>query len=367
MIVCENCFKDIQIKEIIAKERSCQIEECPSCGQKGGRFIDVGSDDTLTPYFENLLTIYTPDTLLEEQYPDEEKRLLIDDLFERWKIFENIDRDIVNRIIKEICKDTYENMPELFDGKVGIAELYDENYCEDNCIIKGRDWEKFAEEIKTYNRYHVNSMNRERLQKYCTFIRKQYKKGAIFFRSRISSKKEGFEPKDMGAPPKGKSSDGRANARGIECLYLSSDEDTTLHEIKAGMFDYVSIGKFELKKDITVVNLTEISEISPFTEGVDVLELTLDREILSKMDFEIGKPLRREDSTLDYVPTQYLVDSIKKFEHDGELEYQGIEYRSTVSPGQYNLAIFYPELFECVSVATYDVTNINYEKEKIAK
>ena len=42
MIVCENCFKDIQIKEIIAKERSCQIEECPSCGQKGGRFIDVG-------------------------------------------------------------------------------------------------------------------------------------------------------------------------------------------------------------------------------------------------------------------------------------------------------------------------------------
>lgn len=76
----------------------------------------------------------------------------------------------------------------------------------------------------------------------------------------------------MGAPPAGKSSEGRANARGITCLYLASDLETTLHEVRAGVFDFVSIGKFLLKKDIVVVDLSAITEISPFTEGLDCLD-----------------------------------------------------------------------------------------------
>ena len=60
-------------------------------------------------------------------------------------------------------------------------------------------------------------------------------------------------------PPAGKSSEGRANARGITCLYVASDVDTTLHEVRAGVFDFVSVGTFRLKQDITVVDLRAIT------------------------------------------------------------------------------------------------------------
>ncbi|MFQ9061839.1 MAG: RES domain-containing protein [Oscillospiraceae bacterium] len=59
----------------------------------------------------------------------------------------------------------------------------------------------------------------------------------------------------MSAPPAGKSSEGRANARGITCLYVANDVDTTLHEVRAGVFDFVCVGAFRLKEDITVVDL----------------------------------------------------------------------------------------------------------------
>ena len=79
----------------------------------------------------------------------------------------------------------------------------------------------------------------------------------------------------------------------------------------------------------------------------------------------MSKSLRRSDSTLDYVPTQYIVDFIKSIEHNDEQEYDGIEYNSTTNPGGYNLAIFNPDLFECVSVSVYDIEKLQYTSKKV--
>lgn len=79
----------------------------------------------------------------------------------------------------------------------------------------------------------------------------------------------------------------------------------------------------------------------------------------------MSKSLRRSDSTLDYVPTQYIVDFIKSIEHNGTQEYDGIEYNSTTNPGGYNLAIFNPDLFECVSVSVYDIEKLQYTSKKV--
>ena len=170
----------------------------------------------------------------------------------------------------------------------------------------------------------------------------------------------------MSVPPPGKSSEGKANARGITCLYLASDIDTTLHEVRAGAFDYVSVGEFRLKQDITVVNLRVITKISPFIEGIDCLDHTINKKHLEMPNHEMSKALRRSDSTLDYVPTQYIVDFIKSIDHNGEQEYDGIEYNSVTNPNGYNLAIFNPNLFECTtSVDVYEITNLVYSHKKI--
>jgi len=255
-------------------------------------------------------------------------------------------------------------LPELFDGTIGIPELYDGDYLKTHALLKNNDWDAFVNEIKTKNRYHSKLINFDILERYCSFIRKTYKAGDLFYRARISER-SGFPPEEMSAPPAGKSSEGRANARGITCLYVANDVDTTLHEVRAGVFDFVSVGTFQLKKDITVVDLKLISSISPFVDGLEYLDHAINKQYLERLNSEMSKSLRRSDSTLDYIPTQYIVDFIKSIEHNGEQEYDGIEYNSTTNPGGYNLAIFDPELFECIAVDVYDIEKLQYSSRKL--
>ena len=79
----------------------------------------------------------------------------------------------------------------------------------------------------------------------------------------------------------------------------------------------------------------------------------------------MGKTMRRSDSVLDYLPTQYITDFIQSISYEDGPEYDGIEYRSTLHPAGYNLAIFNPDLFECVSVSVYDIEKLQYTSKKV--
>lgn len=165
----------------------------------------------------------------------------------------------------------------------------------------------------------------------------------------------------MGAPPPDKATAGRANSAGISRLYLATNKQTALHELRAGAFDSITIGEFELLRDITVVDFKRLDKISPFIEELDPRLLVINRECLNKINEEICKPLRKNDSTLDYLPTQYIVDLIQSFMNEGECEYSGVEYKSTLNSDGVNLAIFDPTLFRCNTVKDYEVKELLYK------
>jgi len=324
MIFCEYCFRDKEISSII-RSVAAATGKCPTCQKDGAHLYNTEVQDDLTPYFEELLTIYSPASALSDACPRAERRSLIDDLHERWSIFSDLlPRARIYDILTAVCANLYLEVPELFDGTVGIPELFDSGYLRTHALLKNNDWDAFVTEIKTKNRYHSRLINFTILEKYCSFIRKTYRTGDIFYRARISER-SGFPVDCMSAPPAGKSSEGRANARGITCLYLANDVETTLHEVRAGAFDFVSVGTFRLKKDITVVDLRAITRISPFVDGLEILDHAINKQYLERLNSEMSKPLRRSDSTLDYVPTQYIVDFIKSIEHNGVQEYDGVE------------------------------------------
>lgn len=174
------------------------------------------------------------------------------------------------------------------------------------------------------------------------------------------SDKDGYPAIEMKAPPAVKATAGRANSEGISCLYLASDIKTTLYEIRAGRYDYVAVGKFVLRSNIDVVDLTNIDNISAFT-GLDVTQHAINKEHLRKINNEIAKPLRRNDPPLDYLPTQYISDFIKSIEHESKKEYSGIEYKSTMCNSGYNLAIFDENLFDCESVSVHHINDLEYD------
>ena len=182
---------------------------------------------------------------------------------------------------------------------------------------------------------------------------KKYKENSVFYRARISEE-SGFHKEKMGAPPVGVASSGRANPEGISCLYLSSDIETALNEVRAGVHDFVSVGRFVLKDDIEVVDLKNIDRITPFCD-IDYTLHAVNKSSLRRISDEIAKPLRRSDSPLDYIPTQYISDFIKSE------KYCGIEFKSAMMMTGYNLAIFDESLFECVEVAVHKIESLSYK------
>lgn len=364
MRICNHCIIDGALRPII--EGLGQAEtSCPVCRKRKVFVYDTEVHSELTEYFEQLLEIYTPEAMLPADFPSDEKKLLVTELTDRWHIFnKDLTTTDVDRIIRAICAEKYSKMPNLFDGRIGIVELNDKEYLKDHALLRSNSWDEFVESVKFQNRFHTNHIELGVLERYCSFIRKVYKKGTVFFRGRISSE-DGFITADMDAPPTEKVTAGRANSAGIRCLYLASDLETTIHEIRAGIFDYVSVGKFELTRDIVVVDLKAIDQISPFIDGIDCVEHAVNKEHLKRINMEIGRSLRRSDSVLDYIPTQYIADFIKSISHDGKPEYAGIEYNSTINRTGQNLAIFYPEVFICTEVDLYHIKELEYDKEKI--
>lgn len=362
MIFCENCFQDAEVISIIRRQNF--KGKCPICGKNNVYLYDTNNNYDLVSLFDDLISIFTPVSLLPTEYPKSEIKLLKTELKENWHIFGDIGESNIYKILIGICSDRYENNPELFDYPIGIAELYRNEKFESNLLLKSNTWEEFTESLKTTNRFHSHYINLELLKKFCTFIRKPYKTGELFYRCRIGDS-DGFDIYSMFAPDSSKTVNGRANSKGIRCLYLADDIETTIHETRAGEYDYVTIGTFRLKKNIIVVDLKRINRISPFIEGLDAKEYALNKETLNKINFELGKTLRRSDSDLDYLPTQYISDFIKSIKHNNVNEYSGIEYNSVMYEKGYNLAIFDPELFECINTEVYRIENVTYHIHQI--
>lgn len=167
----------------------------------------------------------------------------------------------------------------------------------------------------------------------------------------------------MGAPPANSASAGRANPVGISMLYLCDSVQTTMYEIRAGVYDYVTVGTFELLSDIEVINLADLDKISPFfaanSYGIDYIRQAVNIDYLRIIGQEIARPLRRHDSALDYLPTQYISDFIKS------KGYAGIEYSSTMCKDGINLAVYDENLLKCISTTVYDVKSLTYLYDKI--
>jgi len=357
MIFCSKCFCDMEIKPIIEGLR--QRGNCSVCGSHDAFIYDTEKNDALTESFNELVSIYTPAKSLPAEFPKLEVDLLKVKLLTDWNIFNGLSSSNVYNIITNICRERYQQIPELFDSSVGIAELYSAEHIKKHSLLKMNSWEEFVFDLKTRNRFHTNYINLEILEKFCSYIRKPYKKGTIFYRGRISPV-EGYSTDEMTAPPSEKATAGRANSQGISCLYLADAVETTIHEVRAGAFDYICVGKFELQDDIIVVDLKSIDKISPFIEGLDLLEHAINKDHLKKINIEMGKALRRSDSILDYVATQYISDFIKSLNIENNKKYAGLEYNSTMNPNGFNLAVFYPDLFKCKDVNVIKIEGLRY-------
>lgn len=262
----------------------------------------------------------------------------------------------VYTIITNICSNKYKENPEIFKQPIGLTVLVDEDYMRENTLFKNRSWEDFENDIKYKSRFHTNIFNKELFKVYLKYSTTTLKPGEKYFRARISND-EGYSKHEMGAPKLGKSTDGRANPRGISYLYLSSKLKTTFHEVRAGVHDYVTVAEFRILKELKVIDFTLLDKISPFIdENFDETLYIINRQNLSRIHREILKPLRTGESDLNYLPTQYIVDYIRS------LGYEGIKYDSSRDREGFNLALFSEEKVVCEKVNLFKIDSVHYHE-----
>jgi len=360
MNCCIRCFNDAEIIDIIKNNKT--KGNCNFCGSKNSPIYQLDEGTILADMFGELLDIYTVANKLPPAFPKDNTDLLKNILYRKWSIF-NLEPECIYRLITTICNEKYVSQPDLFDNPIGVLESDDDDYLSEHSIISSYDWNDFIEAIKRINRFHTEHINKSVLDLFIRCVRKQYKIGQIFYRARLCSNDIGFSKNEMGAPPAHLANAGRVNPAGISVLYLADSAKTTLHEVRAGVFDYVTVGNFKLKRDIEVIDFASLGKISPFIAnealGISYTQHSINIEHLKLISQQIAKPVRRHDSALDYLPTQYISDYIKSQNFDG------VEYISTMCDDGFNLAVFDEKLFKCTKTTMYDIQSLSYTYDEI--
>ena len=99
-------------------------------------------------------------------------------------------------------------------------------------------------------------------------------------------------------------------------------------------------------------------DLRPGVDEADIGKMRSDLPFLARLGEELTRPVVPQAAAIDYTPSQYLCEFIKKCKYDGVI------YRSSVSDG-INLALFNPSLAESGAIAQYRVTRVSVEASPI--
>lgn len=349
------CFKDIQLRSIIQSENligHCDIQNCDrvlvyDTNKKQANDMEAN--------ISSILSLYAPQNELKDNGRQTFDKIE-NKLYKDWRIFASeIKADDVRRIVLAICHNEYSGGETIFQELVGLSALSDSYYLRDNCLTGEETWDVFSWSLKHDLRFHKH-LNLDVLKTLLASetLHLRLKPDIELYRSRISNGKL-YPKEEMGAPPVDKVSEGRVNSKGIPCLYLADTIETTLHEIRARDFDEVTVARFTPVKTVNLVDFRKLDQLSPFaTTGIGVDWFAVNVEILHQISKEIAKPMRRNDSVLDYLPSQYIADFAKS------LGYDGICFSSTLHPGGINYAIFNEKVFECKNVKLVQIKKLDF-------
>ncbi|MGD9940803.1 MAG: RES family NAD+ phosphorylase [Clostridia bacterium] len=217
---------------------------------------------------------------------------------------------------------------------------------------KVREWEDFRSELKHRYRFFPESgPNLDYLEDLLAYLEVKLLPGS-YFRARIQANGK-YSLDEMGMPPADTCGNGRANPSGIPYFYIASDEATALAEVRPHPGDVVSVGRFTLDKEEVVVDLRDPRGcISPFGKDEDTLHaLRQDLVFLQKLSDDLARPYQPRMAHLEYLPTQFLCEYIRK------AEYAGVVYRSAVGDG-INYVMFSEHGFHCDAVASVAVSGV---------
>lgn len=314
MKCCGACFADRFLSEEIAR-LSEETGNCESCKSINVPLIDANQ---LADKFELVCGIY--------ESADDGKQL-VDWLIDDWQLF-NVTRAEAMILLGDILDDA-ERVRQVYEPSALCAS--------DSLDV----WETLRDELRTQNRFFPQTeFNTGRLGGLLEhLVMPSDNVPELWYRARIEDSGEAFPADKMNAPPPKKASPGRANPVGIPYLYLGSEPDTAVTEVRPHPGETLSLARFTLDAKVQLIDLRNPrQQVTPFVmeDLEEVAGMRGDIDFLERLGQELTTPVLPNAAAIDYIPSQYLCEFIK------QVGYDGVVYASSVSQGV-NLALFLPD------------------------
>jgi len=152
--------------------------------------------------------------------------------------------------------------------------------------------------------------------------------------------------------------DGRVNPRGIPCLYLASNKDTAMAEVRPWVGSYVSLAQFKVMRDVFVVDCTTDKRIFPnWLLNQDQREIPAEKRekvVWGDIAHALSRPVTPDEPVTEYVPTQILAEAFRAHGYDG------IVYRSLLGDG-FNIALFDCDVAELLNCGLYETNLVSFQ------
>lgn len=345
------CELDTTFKESELEESECRE-----------RFLrNRQTVEDLKNILRQIIDIYVPVSELPQDFPHDKHDLLRHSLEKKWSLF-NLEAEEIQKILLLLFDRDADFNKLLLSQTVGVLEEMPEYRFEnDPYVIKNNDWLHFATSLKYVNRFHTDSLNLDNFKYFLTFTEKTIPKESMkYFRARINNT-ENIPLDRMAAPPMGTASAGRLNPQWITVLYLSDNKEATIQEVRATFNDTVYIAEFELERNIKVVDLRNLEDIT-MSGNIDNLKYYLNRPFLVELRKEFVKAVNNDIKETEYLPLQYISEFIKSLRPEGSEDnlFDGILYRSVANKAASNLVLFDERLAVPRRVEKKTVKEINY-------
>lgn len=240
-----------------------------------------------------------------------------------------------------------------------------------------RGWDsyhKFAQSVKSDLRYVRSKPSNDFLDEVlasCARRKLVIRKDSIFWRARLGCDSVEVEQTDgevtavyeqdrpYGAqgmkPIPNWQSEGRANPRGIPCLYVATTRDTALAEIRPWIGAFSSVAQLKVVRDLNVIDCSKHHEKNAFIKVFGDKTLSREDGIWIAIDRAFATPVGKDVESREYVATQILAELFKSASFDG------IVYKSLLSEDGYNVALFNLNDADVINCALFTAKSIMFE------
>lgn len=317
-IACTRCFNDKSLRKWIRENG--RRGDCPWCGARDAYVVPLTQ---LGPLFREIARIYLP---IEGGDAWERGDNISYLLQEDWQIFSNRIEEGSNNLMHELAAAILEA---ALDPKEDLIDCPDYTgfFQRNESSLQDR-WDEDAYHFLTEERVTFDEAPHDRAEEYESVslpdelsvafedLATLYEAGHVLYRARIHKdrlRKERFSlTRDaLGAPKPDNAPPGRANRAKEPVLYLASDEETALAEVRAWKGAAVALATMTIQRPVLIVDFLKFeTPRSPFFVENLAWKVQLG-SLFHRLAMELSRPVMPHEEERLYRPTQYLCERIR--------------------------------------------------------